>query len=233
MAHAEQLAHATGRAGLGPRQLLERYAQREQVDRVTLADQRAHRPERGVGRRLGHLEQFGHARPERPRLRQRHPLVRQRRPGHPPSAVYLPDHAVVGDEHLIEEDLVEHGVAGDLTQRADLDPRGGHVNQEVGDPVVLGRRRIRAGDADRPRCLHGQRGPYLLAGQFPAPPPPPPPPFPLPIPPPPPPPAGPPRQVRPPPPLPQQPAPPATAPPPPPPEPCPPPLRPPPAPPRA
>ena len=41
--------------------------------------------------------------------------------GQPPS--HLADHAVVGHEHVVEEDLVEHLQPGQLAQRADVDAR--------------------------------------------------------------------------------------------------------------
>ena len=33
------------------------------------------------------------------------------------------DHAIIGDEDVVEEHLVEHGVAGDLAQRPNVEPR--------------------------------------------------------------------------------------------------------------
>ena len=60
------------------------------------------------------------------------------------------DEVVVGHEHLVEEDLVELGVAGDLHERADLDARRLHVDDEVRDAPVLRRVGIGAGEADAP-----------------------------------------------------------------------------------
>ena len=40
---------------------------------------------------------------------------------HAPAVVLLPDEAVVGHEHVVEEDLVEHRVAGELAQRPDVE----------------------------------------------------------------------------------------------------------------
>ena len=48
----------------------------------------------------------------------RHPLVAERRPGDRPALVDLADDVVVGHEHVVEEDLVEQRLAGDLAQRA-------------------------------------------------------------------------------------------------------------------
>ncbi len=43
-----------------------------------------------------------------------HPLVRERGARAPPPVVFLPDQAVVGNEVVVEEDLVEHRVTGEL-----------------------------------------------------------------------------------------------------------------------
>ena len=51
------------------------------------------------------------------------PFVGQRVAGQRPATVDLPHHHVVGNEQIVEEHLVEVAVAGDLTQRADLDAR--------------------------------------------------------------------------------------------------------------
>ena len=75
----------------------------------------------------------------------------------------LPDHRVVGHEDVVEEHLVEHGGAGELAQRSDVDALGVHVDNEVGDAGVLGGVRVRAGQADSVVGLHGQRRPDLLA----------------------------------------------------------------------
>jgi hypothetical protein len=69
----------------------------------------------------------------------------------------------VGDPHPGEEHLVELGLAGDLPQRPDLHPGGGHVAQEVGDALVLGQVRVGAGDEDRPAGVVGAGRPHLLA----------------------------------------------------------------------
>ena len=46
------------------------------------------------------------------------PLVGQRRSRQPPPVVDLSDHHLVGDEHVVEEHLVEQFVAGDLPERS-------------------------------------------------------------------------------------------------------------------
>ena len=52
---------------------------------------------------------------------------------HPPAVVDGADHAVVGHEDVVEEDLVELGLAGGLHERPHLDAGGAHVDREGGD----------------------------------------------------------------------------------------------------
>ena len=61
----------------------------------------------------------------------------ERRPGDRPAAVDRPDHVVVGDEHVVEEHLVELRAARRHLQRAHLDALGLHVDDHRGDAVVL------------------------------------------------------------------------------------------------
>ena len=49
-----------------------------------------------------------------------------------------PEAAVERDHRVVEEDLVEHLLAGHVADRAGLDPRGVHVDDEGGDALVLG-----------------------------------------------------------------------------------------------
>ena len=56
----------------------------------------------------------------------------------------------VGDPHVGQEHLVELGLAGDLAQRPDLDARGVHVDDEVGQARVLGHVGVGAGDQQGP-----------------------------------------------------------------------------------
>ena len=51
----------------------------------------------------------------------RHALVGQRVAADLPAAVHLAEHHLVGHEHVVDEDGVEHRVAGELAQRLDLD----------------------------------------------------------------------------------------------------------------
>ena len=48
------------------------------------------------------------------------------------------DHAVVGYEHVVQEDLVEHGPAGDLAQRADVDAGECMSTRKYVSPRCLG-----------------------------------------------------------------------------------------------
>ena len=77
-------------------------------------------------------------------------LVRERRVGDRPAVVQLADELVVGHEHLVEEHLVELGVARDLHERPHLDAGRLHVDDEVGDALVLRRVGVGAGEADPP-----------------------------------------------------------------------------------
>ena len=69
------------------------------------------------------------------------PLVRQRRVGDRPTVVQRADELVVGHEHLVEEHLVELGVAGDLHQRPHLDARRAACRRRgTRSPCASGRR---------------------------------------------------------------------------------------------
>ena len=80
-----------------------------------------------------------------------------------PAAADLAEDMVVRDADVVEEDLVELGLACDLVERPDLDPLGLHVQQEVGHALVLGLLRVGSGDQHPPPGNMGQRGPDLLA----------------------------------------------------------------------
>jgi hypothetical protein len=57
---------------------------------------------------------------------------------HGPTAVDLPHHVGGGNHDIRQKDLVEMGGPRDLAQRTDLDSGGVHVDEEIGDAVVLG-----------------------------------------------------------------------------------------------
>src|SRR3989304_2485130 len=101
--------------------------------------------------------------------------------GEPPApAVVAPAARLRGPEdlrlvhaHVVEEDLVELGVAGDLPARLDafagLDRDAGQrqVEEEVGDALVPGRGRVGAGQKHHPVGELRERGPHLLTVEHP------------------------------------------------------------------
>ncbi len=64
--------------------------------------------------------------------------------------------------HVLEEDLVELSVTGDLDQRAHLDARTLHVHEQVGEAVTRVRLFPFAGEEHAPLRDVGQRRPHLL-----------------------------------------------------------------------
>ena len=68
-----------------------------------------------------------------------------------------------GTLHVLEEDLVEAGVAGHLHERAHGDAGRLHVDQDVRDAAVLRRLGIGAHQAEHPVGVLRARGPDLLA----------------------------------------------------------------------
>ena len=74
-------------------------------------------------------------------VRQRDPLVGEGVAGDLPAVARPADEAVVGNEDVVEEDLVEQCFPGDLAQRADVEAAGLDVDEEVGrGPCAWGRR---------------------------------------------------------------------------------------------
>src|SRR4051794_17522377 len=84
-----------------------------------------------------------------------------------PAATHLADDVLVGDLGLLEEDLVELGLAGDLAKRPDIDVGLIHVEDEVGDPLVLRGVLVGAGEEHAVLGLVRVGGPDLLAGDLP------------------------------------------------------------------
>ena len=105
-----------------------------------------------------------HLHPRLQRERQAGALVHQGRDRDPPAVVDPADDVLDRDPRLFDEELVELGLAGDLDQRPDLDAVLLHVHQEVGEPAVLGRVRVRAGEQHAPLGVMRERRPDLLAG---------------------------------------------------------------------
>jgi hypothetical protein len=79
-----------------------------------------------------------------------HPLGGQGGPADLPAAVHLAEHHVVGYEDVVNEHGVEHGIAGQLAQRLHLDAVAVHIEQEVGDAIVLRSARIGPGEQHAP-----------------------------------------------------------------------------------
>ena len=127
--------------------------------REPLPDQRIRRPLQLV-RQLAQR----HLHPRLQRERQPGALVHQRRDRHAPAVVHAADDVLDRNPRLFDEQLVELGLAGDLDQRPDLDALLLHVHQEVGEPAVLGRVRVRAREQHAPLGVMGERRPHLLAG---------------------------------------------------------------------
>ena len=70
------------------------------------------------------------------------PFVHQRCNGHGPPVLLLPQHVLSGHPNVSKENLVELGVAGHLSQGLDLDAGRLHIDDQVGQPLVLWRLRI-------------------------------------------------------------------------------------------
>ena len=126
------------------------------------------------GDRVGHVgrDQLE----DRPRVRRRtcSPTTRDTRSlasvvrasAHPPST--SPTTQSSGTMHVVEEHLVEQLGAGDLAQGTDVMPGRAHVDEEVGDPSVLPRVGIGAGETDAHVRFRRDRGPDLLSPERPA-----------------------------------------------------------------
>ena len=69
---------------------------------------------------------------------------------------------LVRNARVGEVDLVELGLPGDLTQRPGLHAVAVHVDDEVGQPLVLGHVRVGAGQQQPPTGAVGQARPHLL-----------------------------------------------------------------------
>jgi hypothetical protein len=80
-----------------------------------------------------------------------------------PSLIQLSDEVLPRYSHVLEEHLVEAFVARHLHQRPDGDPGRLHVDQNVGDAVVLRRAWVGTGEAKHPIGELRVRSPNLLA----------------------------------------------------------------------
>ena len=90
-------------------------------------------------------------------------LVHQGRERDLPALADRAQALAVGDAHVGEEHLVEMRGAGDLLDRADLDARRPHVDEEIGEPLVLRRREVGARHQHAEIAVLRARGPDLLA----------------------------------------------------------------------
>ena len=97
-----------------------------------------------------------------------HALEHQRGQRGAPAVVDLADDRVGGQAHVVEEDLVELGLAGDLAQAADGDALGVHRQDEHRQALVL----VLLGVGARQQQAVGGElrvgGPHLLAVEHPA-----------------------------------------------------------------
>ena len=90
------------------------------------------------------------------------PLVGEGGVGGGPTVVDLADDGIGRHPGVRQEHLVEHGVAGHLHQRPDVDPFLVHVARHPGDPLVLGGVRVGAGDQHAHVGGLTERRPHLL-----------------------------------------------------------------------
>ena len=74
------------------------------------------------------------------------------------------DHVGLGHPDVVEEHLVLHFLARGHHQRADLDARRGHVDQDERDALLFAFRARRADQGEHPVRLGGVGGPDLAAG---------------------------------------------------------------------
>ena len=101
------------------------------------------------------------AAPQHAALGQRHPFVGQGDLGQAPALVLGAHQVLDGNLHVGQEGLVEVVAAGHLHDGTDLDARGGHVQQQVGD-ALLGWPFVRRADQqDAPVGDVGPGGPDL------------------------------------------------------------------------
>ncbi len=94
---------------------------------------------------------------------ERRALVHERGDRDVPAVALPADDVLVRDPGLLDEQLVELRLAGDLAQRPDLDGVLLHVHQEVGEALVARRVLVRARDEHAPLGVVRERRPDLLA----------------------------------------------------------------------
>ncbi len=87
--------------------------------------------------------------------------------GDPPAVTDRTDSLVVGHPGPVQVHLVEVDLAGEVTQRTDLDARLMQMHEEVGDAPAFGDVGVRAGEQHRVVGVMGPRRPDLLPGHDP------------------------------------------------------------------
>ena len=92
----------------------------------------------------------------------RQALVHQRAEHHFPAGAFRPQAMVVGNAHVVEEDLVELVLVRHLVNGPDLDARRLHVHDEHGQAFLLGLVPVAARQQDAVVAEVGARGPHLL-----------------------------------------------------------------------
>ena len=97
-----------------------------------------------------------------------HPLVHQGADGDFPALPHGAEPLCIRDTHIGEMHLVEVGIPGNLLDRPDLKAGGFHVEEEVGQPLMLGRIGIRAHHQDAVVRIMGTGSPDFLAVHQPA-----------------------------------------------------------------
>lgn len=118
----------------------------------------------GVAVDLPGLHQTFGGREEAGRTAQRHPaLIARRAHRGAPAAVHGSDDVLVGDEHVVEEDLPETGVPAQLGDRPYGHPVGAEVEHQVGEPAVPLGGRVGAEQSKGAVAERGSRTPDLLA----------------------------------------------------------------------
>ena len=94
-------------------------------------------------------------------------LVHERGDRDRPAVAHAADDVLVGDARLLDEELVELRLAGDLAKRAHLHGLLLHVHDEVGEALVLRRVLVGARHEHAPLGLVRVGGPDLLPGHHP------------------------------------------------------------------
>src|SRR6266571_4498161 len=94
---------------------------------------------------------------------ERQPLVHERGEPDLPAVVEPAEDLRLVHAHVVEEDLVELVVAGDLLERLHRHPGRVHVEEEVRDALVLGRVGVRPREQHHPVGDVRDGGPHLLA----------------------------------------------------------------------